>query len=88
MNDHIHSSHWGAFETIVEDGRLVGVRPFERDGAPSPILQAIAPAVHHELRIKRPAIREGWLKGRDRNRGSGRFIEMAKKVYLTPRKAA
>ncbi len=76
MNKLIHSSHWGAFAAVVEDGRLVDAEPFEKDPAPSPILKAIAPAVHHELRIKRPAIREGWLKHRDRNRGGDRFIEV------------
>lgn len=76
MNKLIHSSHWGAFRPIVEDGKLVGAQPFEKDEAPSPILQAIAPAVHHELRIKRPAIREGWLKSRDRKRGGDRFVEV------------
>jgi biotin/methionine sulfoxide reductase len=77
MNKIIHSSHWGAFEAVVEDGRLVDAKPFEWDTAPSPILKAIAPAVHHELRIRQPAIREGWLKGRDRQRGEGRFIEVS-----------
>ncbi len=76
MNKVIHSSHWGAFESVVENDRLVDVQPFEHDTAPSPILKAIAPAVHHELRIKRPSIREGWLKSRDRNRGGDRFIEV------------
>lgn len=76
MNKAIHSSHWGAFEAVVENGRLVDTRPFEHDQAPSPILKAIAPAVHHELRVKRPAIREGWLNSRDRNRGGDRFIEV------------
>ena len=32
--------------------------------------------MHHELRIKRPAIREGWLKARDRKRGGDRFVEV------------
>jgi len=76
MTKIIHSSHWGAFEAIVEDGRLVDAKPFERDQAPSPILKALAPAVHHELRIRQPAIREGWLEGRDRRRGQGRFVEV------------
>ena len=73
----IHSSHWGAFEAIVEDERLREVRAFASDTAPSPILSAIAPAVHHELRVANPSFREGWLKHRDRNRGRGeRFIEV------------
>lgn len=76
MNKIIHSSHWGAFEAVVENGKLVDTVPFAKDSAPSPILKAIAPAVHHELRVKRPSIREGWLKHRDRNRGGDRFVEV------------
>ena len=72
----IHSSHWGAFEPVVEDGRLVEARPFEKDPTPSPILDAIPEAVHHEVRVARPSIREGWLKHRDRERGTGRFLEV------------
>ncbi len=82
MNKIIHSSHWGAFEAVVEDGRLVDAKPFARDAAPSPILKAIAPGVHHELRIRQPAVREGWLKGRDRNRGEGRFVEVSWEAAL------
>jgi len=76
MNKIIHSSHWGAFEAVVENGRLIDTKPFEKDQAPSPILKAIAPAVHHELRVQRPSIREGWLKHRDSNRGGDRFVEV------------
>ena len=72
----IHSSHWGAFESIVEDGRLTQVRPFSHDATPSPILASIPEAVHHPVRVARPSIREGWLKHRDRNRGAGRFVEV------------
>ena len=31
-----HHSHWGAFLAEVEDGKVVGVRPFEHDPEPSP----------------------------------------------------
>ncbi len=72
----IHSSHWGAFEPVVEDGVLKEARPFHLDPTPSPILSAIPEAVHHEVRVVRPSIREGWLKKRDRNRGADRFLEV------------
>ena len=39
-----HSSHWGAFNALVEGGRLTKVEPFERDPHPSPIIDAILPA--------------------------------------------
>ena len=34
-------SHWGAFLAEVEDGRVVGVRPFEHDPDPSPLIEAV-----------------------------------------------
>ena len=66
-------SHWGAFLAEVEDGRVVGVRPFEHDPDPSPMIQAIPAAVHSQTRIAQPMVREGWLKhGRGHGEGRGR----------------
>src|SRR5579864_7641517 len=68
-------AHWGAFNALVEDGRVVGCEPFAHDPAPSPMLQAIPAMVHSPLRIARPAIREGWREGRPRS-GADRFREV------------
>jgi biotin/methionine sulfoxide reductase len=76
---HNHS-HWGAFLAEVKDGRVVGVRPFERDPDPSPLLDAIPAAVHGESRITRPMVREGWLThgpGRGEGRGRERFVPVS-----------
>jgi biotin/methionine sulfoxide reductase len=64
-----HSSHWGAFTAEVHDGRLIGVKPFEKDDNPSPILASIPDGVYAECRITRPMVRQGWLeKGPGGNR--------------------
>ena len=55
-------SHWGSFYAEVENGRVVGVRPFERDPDPSPLIEAIPDAVHSKTRVAQPVVREGWLK--------------------------
>ena len=55
-------SHWGAFLAEVEDGRVVGVQPFEHDPDPSPIIGALPDGVHSKTRIAHPYVREGWLK--------------------------
>lgn len=66
-------SHWGAFLAEVEDGRVVGVRPFEHDPDPSPIIGALPDAVHSKTRIAQPFVREGWLKdGPNSGQGRGR----------------
>ena len=69
-------SHWGAFFAEVEDGRVVGVRPFERDPDPSPLIEAIPAAVHSKARVAKPFVREGWLKaGPGPGHGEGRGRE-------------
>ena len=72
----IHGSHWGAFEAEAEDGRIVSIRPLANDPDPSPILSGMAEGVHHECRVRAPAVREGWLKNRDKARGGDRFVEV------------
>ena len=66
-------SHWGSFFAEVENGRVVGVRPFERDPDPSPLIEAIPAAVHSKTRVAQPVVREGWLKNGPASReGRGR----------------
>jgi biotin/methionine sulfoxide reductase len=72
-------AHWGVFEPIVENGRLVAVRPFAKDPNPSRIIQSIPDAVVHRSRVARPAVREGWLKHRGNGggtRGRDRYVEI------------
>ncbi len=61
-------AHWGAFNALVEDGRVVGCEPFARDPAPSPMLDAMPAMVHSPLRIARPAVREGLARRQAANR--------------------
>jgi biotin/methionine sulfoxide reductase len=67
-------SHWGAFLAEVEDGRVVGVRPFERDPDPSPIIDAMPDAVYSKTRVAQPCVREGWLR-KGTSSGGGRGHE-------------
>ncbi|HXQ52358.1 MAG TPA: molybdopterin-dependent oxidoreductase [Stellaceae bacterium] len=73
-------SHYGAFTAIVEDGRVVGVRPFEHDPDPSQLIEAIPDAVHSPTRIAQPMVREGWLRhgpGSGAGRGSEDFVPVS-----------
>ena len=73
----ITSSHWGAFEVVTEDDRIVAINPFQPDPAPSRIPDSIPAAVHHRTRVARPSIRRGWLESRDRERrGSDDYVEL------------
>ena len=73
----VTSSHWGAFEVDVEDGRIVATRPFQHDPHPPRIPDALPAAVHHRSRVSRPSIRRAWLEKRDRGgRGDGDYVEL------------
>ena len=76
--DRFHTSHWGTFTAEVENGRLVGVRPFAKDPDPSPIIQSMVDAVYDESRILRPMFRKGWLDhgpgGNRQARGAEPFV--------------
>ena len=73
-------SHWGAFGVIVEDGRVVGTKPFALDPDPSPLIDAIPDAVHSPTRTRCPMVRSGWLKHGPESgagRGSEAFVPVS-----------
>jgi len=71
-------SHWGAFEAVVEDGRLVAAAPFARDPNPGALLASMPDVVHSAARIDRPYARAGWLRGERRGsaRGGDAFVPL------------
>ena len=69
-----HHSHWGAFNAVVEDGKVIGALPFDFDPDPSPLIEAIPDAVHSPTRVACPMVRAGWLENRPAN-GAGRGRE-------------
>src|SRR6478736_1800531 len=76
---HVHLTHWGAAE-IESDGRtLTSVRPWREDPAPSRILENLAAAHRHPVRVDQPHIRKGWLEhGPDAAvRGSDVFVPVS-----------
>ncbi|MFJ2993412.1 molybdopterin guanine dinucleotide-containing S/N-oxide reductase [Pandoraea sp. NPDC087047] len=79
-------SHWGAFEAVVHDGRLIRCEPFAKDPAPSRILDAMVEQIYSPLRVRRPAVRRGWLDKReaaDRTcRGSDEYVEVSWETAL------
>nr|MDQ3829313.1 molybdopterin-dependent oxidoreductase [Candidatus Tectomicrobia bacterium] len=68
-------SHWGLYDAEVENGRVVGVRPFPRDPQPSGIIEAMPSAVYAESRITQPMVRQGWLKHGVGSNRAGRGVE-------------
>jgi biotin/methionine sulfoxide reductase len=75
------AAHWGVYEVEYDDhGTAVRLHPFSQDPDPSPIgLHMLSDEVAR-LRVRRPAIRKGWLEkgpgaASDR-RGQEPFVEM------------
>ncbi|MBE88612.1 MAG: Asp-tRNA(Asn)/Glu-tRNA(Gln) amidotransferase GatCAB subunit C [Rhodospirillaceae bacterium] len=58
-----HSAHWGAFEAEMKDGKVIGVRPFAKDGHPSAIIESMPEALYAESRVQQPMVRKSWLDG-------------------------
>ena len=55
------STHWGTYEVDVRDGRVSSLTPFAEDRDPSAIGPPIVELLDHPTRIRRPAVRKGWL---------------------------
>lgn len=75
MADHtdlpLTAAHWGVYRVDASGGKIRGVHPFERDPAPSPIMQGYLDTIDDPLRIKAPMVRKAWLEG-NRNDPPGR----------------
>ena len=73
------ATQWGVFDIEVLDGKIAGVQGITADPAPAPMGQNILDGIQHDKRIRRPAIRSGWLHGLNRDRakrGADKFLEV------------
>jgi biotin/methionine sulfoxide reductase len=78
-NYRTHSSHWGAFSGSYRNGKL-DIRPHPGDPHPSPLLGNLPAIADSSARIRRPAIRRGWLEGKPDNarmRGADDYVEVS-----------
>ena len=75
MRDRRSAAHWGAFTAHEADGKLVKVSPFEHDPHPTPLNSVWPEMLTSPMRVMRPAVRRGWLKGDDgAGRGQDEFV--------------
>ena len=73
------ATQWGVFDVEVLDGKITSVKGITADPAPAPMGQNILDGIQHDKRIRRPAIRSGWLHGSNRDRakrGADKFLEV------------
>jgi biotin/methionine sulfoxide reductase len=74
-----HSSHWGAFSGRFQQGKLE-IKPHPDDPHPSPLLGNLPSVADSSARIRRPAVRSGWLDGKPGNaqsRGADDYVEVS-----------
>ncbi|MEG3062800.1 MAG: molybdopterin-dependent oxidoreductase [Comamonas sp.] len=75
------STHWGNYRPVVRNGKLTGMEPAPWDTDPSPIGQSIPGAIDSPTRVRRPAVRRGFLHPATRHdsgaqRGREAFVEV------------
>ena len=74
-----HMAHYGRFSVDTDGADVVAVRPAAEDGDPSPLIGNVPGSVTHPSRIRRPAVRRGWLEhgpGPTALRGNDSYVEM------------
>ena len=75
------AAHWGVYEVEYDEhGQAARLHPFSKDPDPSPIgLHMLSDEVAR-LRVRRPAVRKGWLErgpgGSSDRRGQEPFVEL------------
>ena len=63
-----NATQWGVYDVGVENGRIASVQGIPEDPEVSDIGQVLLDGIQHDTRVKRPAIRKGWLQQADRGR--------------------
>ena len=68
-------AHWGVYDVLVADGRVVGSRPWADDPDPAPLHAALPGTVYHPTRIARPMVRAGYHNAGPESDTAGRGAE-------------
>ena len=76
----ITGSHWGAFRARIYGGKVVEIKPFEKDHYPTDMLNGIEGQIYSPSRIRYPMVRYEWYLNRHKSdtskRGDNRFIRV------------
>ena len=75
------AAHWGTYKVSKDEGGKFKLLPFSQDKDPSDIGKGIESAVQHSSRIRKPAVRKGWLQSKNKQqnakRGEDEFVEVS-----------
>lgn len=74
-----HLTHFGVLEAESDGTSLSAVTGWAGDPDPRRIVHNVASSQHHPARVKRPAVRRGWLEcgPGGQGRGDGPFVEVS-----------
>lgn len=75
------SAHWGAFEALIENGRMSGVQSVTDDPSPNELIGMAPSQVYAPNRITSPMIRKSWLEAgpgsRNELRGRDEWVKVS-----------
>ena len=75
------AAHWGAFEALTENEKMVGVRAVQDDPAANELIEMAPYQVHASNRITAPMVRQSWLENgpgsRPDLRGRDRWVKVS-----------
>ena len=71
----ITASHWGTYRVQTSNGCVTGVKAFENDPEPSPMIEAMPGMLYADCRVAQPMVRKGWLENGHRSDTSARGVE-------------
>ncbi|KOC90076.1 molybdopterin-dependent oxidoreductase [Winslowiella iniecta] len=77
--------HWGTYQVTTREGNIAAVEPVAWDRNPSRIGQSLTDSVTGASRIRRPAVRQGYLQhgpASREGRGKEPFVEVSWEVAL------
>ena len=63
----ITASHWGTYRVQTSNGCVTGVKAFENDPEPSPLIKAMPGMLYADCRVAQPMVRKGWLENGHRS---------------------
>ncbi|UXI02319.1 trimethylamine-N-oxide reductase TorA [Photobacterium sp. TY1-4] len=75
----VSGSHWGAFRARIYNGKVVEIKPLERDKYPSDMINGILGVIYNPSRVRYPMVRLEWLKKHKYSgdtRGNNRFVRV------------
>lgn len=75
MTELTTGNHWGGYRATVKDGKVTGLAPISDADEVSEMTASMIDSLDAPSRIRRPAVRESWLKGGPGTAGERRGVD-------------